>query len=65
MFIIDKDHKTPQAPVITSHPQNVETLKGYKVTLEVMACGTMPLSYQWYHEDEILHGMYMSRYIWT
>ena len=63
MYITDNDHKKRQAPVITSHPQNVEILKGYKVTLEVMAYGTMPLSYQWYHEDKMLHGMYMSHHI--
>jgi len=51
------DHKAPQAPVIISHPQNVEILKGYKVTLEVIAHGTMPLYYQWYFEDNIIPGM--------
>ena len=63
MYIIGNDHKKPLAPVITSHPKNVEILKGYKVTLEVTAYGTMPLSYQWYHEDKIMHGTYMSHHI--
>ena len=43
--------------MITSHPQNVVILQGHKVTLEVTAYGTMPLFYQWYYEDDILHGM--------
>ena len=51
------DHKAPQAPVIFSHPENVEIVNGHRVILEVMACGTMPLYYQWYFEGDILHGM--------
>ena len=46
-----------QAPVITSHPQDVKMQKGYTVLLGVTATGTMPLYYQWYYENEIIHGM--------
>ena len=49
---------TPQVPVITSHHQNVTIPKGHKITLEMKACGTMPLYYQWYYEHDILHGMF-------
>ena len=45
--------------MITSHPtQDVYILKGHKVTLDIAACGTEPLNYQWYYEDEIIHGMF-------
>lgn len=48
----------PQVPVITSHPQNFTILKGYQVILEVKACGTMPLCYQWYYEHDIVPGVF-------
>ena len=44
--------------MITSHPQNVEILQGHKGILEVEAHGTMPLYYQWYYENNIMHGIY-------
>ena len=45
--------------MITSHPtQDVYILKGHKVTLDIAAYGTEPLNYQWYYEDEIIHGMF-------
>ena len=58
MFIlyVGNDQKKPQAPVITSHPHDIEILKGHRGILEVEAYGTMPLYYQWYYEDEIIHG---------
>jgi len=58
MFLyIGIDHKALQVPVIISHPQDVKIVEGHKVTSEVIAHGTMPLYYQWYFEDDILHGM--------
>jgi len=56
-FYIGIEHKAPQAPVIISHPQNIEITKGHRVILEVMACGTIPLYYQWYFENDIIPGM--------
>ena len=44
--------------MITGHPQNVTILKGHAVILEVKACGTMPLCYQWYYENDIVPGMF-------
>ena len=44
-------------PVITSHPQDVEIHQGHCGTLDVSAYGAMPLHYQWYHENSLLHGM--------
>ena len=46
-----------RAPVITSHPQDVEIQTGYRVQLEITATGTMPLCYQWYYENDIMPGM--------
>ena len=43
--------------MITSHPQDVQILQGYHVTLEVTARGTIPLYYQWYYENDIVPGM--------
>lgn len=48
---------TRQAPVITSHPQDVQTQQGYKVTLDVLTDDTVPLNYQWYFEDDKIAGM--------
>ena len=58
MYIADINHNTPQqAPVITSHPQDVQILAGDHAILKVKADGTMPLRYQWYHESKKIHGM--------
>ena len=51
------DIRAPQAPVITSHPQDVEIESGFTVTLQVTANDTMPLFYQWYYENDVSHGM--------
>ena len=48
---------TGKAPVIINHPQDVETLKGYKVILEVTANGDKPLYYQWHFEENEIPGM--------
>ena len=58
MFCLGIDHKKVQAPCIKSHPQDIQTLEGVTVILEVTADGTMPLHYQWYYECDILPGMY-------
>ena len=50
------DHATYQAPVISNHLQNVQIQQGYKVTLDVITDETMPLSYQWYFENDKIAG---------
>ena len=50
------DRTTHQAPVISSHLQNVQIQQGYKVTLDVITDETMPLSYQWYFENDKITG---------
>lgn len=58
MYITDISHNTPQqAPVITSHPQDVQVQEGHQVILEVKAYGTAPLHYQWYHKFKTILGM--------
>ena len=57
-LIIGTDHTTHQAPVITSHPQDVQIQQGYKVTLDVITDETAPLNYQWYFEDDKIAGMF-------
>ena len=51
---------TGKAPVIINHPQNVEVMEGYKVTLEVTANGDKPLYYQWHFEENKIPGMYVN-----
>ena len=45
------------APVILSHPQDVEIMWGHRKRLEVKADGVSPLCYQWYFEQSIIPGM--------
>ena len=54
-----------KAPLIKSHPQDVQTTEGVTVTLEVTADGTMPLHYQWYYECDIIPGMYFIHIFYT
>ena len=56
-MIVGIDHERPQAPRISSHPQDIKIQKGYRGMLEVTADGTMPLYYQWYYEDDVIPGM--------
>ena len=42
--------------MITSHPQDVQVQQGYKVTLDVITNESLPLSYQWYFEDDKIDG---------
>ena len=57
MYITDISHNTPQqAPVITSHPQDVQVQEGQQKILKVIADGTMPLQYQWYHKYQTILG---------
>ena len=57
MYITDISHNTPQqAPVITSHPQDVQVQEGQQKILKVIADGTMPLQYQWYHKSKTILG---------
>ena len=51
---------TGKAPVIINHPQGVEIMEGYKVTLEVTANGDKPLYYQWHFEENEIPGMYVN-----
>ena len=46
---------TPDAPIITAHPQNKSVTEGQAATFSVSATGTGTLSYQWeyYHRDGV------------
>ena len=46
-----------QAPLITNHPQDVKILAGDHAVLKVIADGTKPLRYQWYHKSKKIPGM--------
>ena len=48
---------TYQSPVIISHPQDAEIVRGNVKTLAVKACGASPLCYQWYFEQNKIRGM--------
>ena len=50
------DNTPQQAPVITSHPQDVQVQEGQQEILKVIADGTMPLQYQWYHKSKTILG---------
>ena len=47
----------PPAPVIKSHPKDIEMPTGHTVTLEVIALGALPLHYQWFFEFQKMLGM--------
>ncbi len=46
-----------QKPWVTTQPLNQPAFSGHEVTLQVVASGTPPLSYQWQHGDADLPGM--------
>lgn len=54
---IDINHSMSQAPMITSHPQDVEILWGHRGKLELIAHGATPLRYQWYFNFKAMCGM--------
>lgn len=43
------------APVIRQHPKNVVTTLGNPARFEVVAEGTGPLEYQWFHNDQAVN----------
>ena len=43
--------------MIRSQPQNVQILWGCTTRLNVIACGAVPLCYQWYFESQEMPGM--------
>jgi hypothetical protein len=45
-----------QPASIVSQPEGVSANLGESVTLNVVAAGTEPISYQWYHGDELVEG---------
>ena len=59
IIVIGIHDEASQAPVITRHPQNVQIIRGNYGILEVTAYGAMPLNYQWYHNHNIIYGMYV------
>jgi len=45
-----------QAASIVTQPEGGSASHGETVTLNVVAAGTEPISYQWYHGDELVEG---------
>jgi glucose/arabinose dehydrogenase len=52
----------PQAPSITTHPQNQTVSAGQAATFSVAAAGAMPLSYQWQKNGANISGATSASY---
>ena len=52
----------PQAPTITTQPQNQSVSVGQPATFSVVASGSMPLSYQWQRNNTNISGATSSSY---